>query len=125
MGATTEDVRIRQYDAVFRTSFRTVRPQISPNFDGTADFTDQTDVKVTKQRAARIPTGATVQVYVEWESADSYVQQKVDAIGGCRKTFLLGTLTVAHGCGFENRLAQLNNVKSHRSFGCWIGFEAR
>ena len=62
------------------------------NFNGTADFTDQTDVKVTGTASCKDSTGATVQVYVKWEWAASC---KSGRDGGCRKTFLLGTLTVA------------------------------
>src|SRR4051794_4978050 len=62
------------------------------NFNGTADFTDQSDVKVTGTASCKDSTGATVQVNVKWEWAASC---KSGRDGGCRKTFLSGTLTVA------------------------------
>jgi hypothetical protein len=62
------------------------------NFSGTADFTDQSDVKVTGTASCNNSAGAAVQMKVKWEWAASC---RSGRDGGCRKTFLSGTLTVA------------------------------
>jgi hypothetical protein len=62
------------------------------NFSGTADFTDQSDVKVKGTASGKDSTGVPVQISVAWAWAASC---KSGRDGGCRKTFISGTLTVA------------------------------
>jgi hypothetical protein len=62
------------------------------NFSGTADFTDQSDVKVKGTASGNDSTGVPVQISVGWAWAASC---KSGRDGGCRKTFISGTLTVA------------------------------
>jgi hypothetical protein len=62
------------------------------NFSGTADFTDQSDVKVKGTASGNDSTGVPVHISVGWAWAASC---KSGRDGGCRKTFISGTLTVA------------------------------
>lgn len=61
------------------------------NFSGTANFSDQSDVKVTGTASCNDATGTSVQVNVSWAWAASCPSGRD---GGCRKQFISGTLTV-------------------------------
>ena len=62
------------------------------NFSGSADFTDQMDVKVSGVASGNDSKGAAVQVTVNWAWSASCRSGRG---GGCKKTYLSGTLTVA------------------------------
>lgn len=61
------------------------------NFSGTANFSDQSDVKVTGTASCNDGTGTSVQVNVSWAWAASCHSGRD---GGCQKQFISGTLTV-------------------------------
>ena len=61
------------------------------NFTGTANFMDQSDVKVSGTASGNDSTGTAVQVSVSWAWAASC---KSGRDGGCTKRFISGTLTV-------------------------------
>jgi hypothetical protein len=61
------------------------------NFSGTANFTDQSDVRVSGTAAGNDSTGTPVQVSVNWAWAASC---KSGRDGGCTKKYISGTLTV-------------------------------
>jgi hypothetical protein len=62
------------------------------NFSGSADFTNQSDVKVKGTASGNDSTGVPVQVTVNWAWSASCRSGRG---GGCTKTFISGTLTVA------------------------------
>lgn len=61
------------------------------NFNGSANFTDQSDVRVSGTASGNDSTGAPVQVSVNWAWAASC---RSGRDGGCRKQYISGTLTV-------------------------------
>jgi hypothetical protein len=61
------------------------------NFSGTADFTNQSDVKVKGTASGNDSAGTPVQVTVDWAWSASCRSGRG---GGCTKTFISGTLTV-------------------------------
>jgi len=61
------------------------------NFSGTADFTDQSDVKVKGTASGNDSTGAPVQVSVSWAWAASC---RSGRDGGCRKQYISGALSI-------------------------------
>lgn len=62
------------------------------NFSGTANFTDQSNVRVSGKASGSDSAGAPVQVSVSWAWA-AVCRSGRD--GGCRKRYISGTLTVA------------------------------
>ena len=61
------------------------------NFSGTADFTDQSNVKVKATASGNDSTGTPVQVAVSWAWA-AFCRSGRD--GGCRKQYISGALSI-------------------------------
>jgi hypothetical protein len=62
------------------------------NFSGAADFTDQSDVKVSGAASGNDSTGAAVQVSVNWQWS---AVCRSGRGGGCTKQYISGALTVS------------------------------